>query len=157
MEIIYSVEVYEKYFQQINKLKKIALEFCGEVAMTAINQSTEIYTYNNDKSTPDYTVEIHVELPQHEIRAALFPPRKIRGGIASPLTAKTLANWTKLNVQYAQCEYDNMVAKVNGHIRKNWPVEHKEWLALSKIGNNLDKLKPLNIKGVEVVFKENPS
>ena len=155
MEIIYPVEVYEKYSQQIDKLKKMTLKICGEVAMTAINQSTEIYTFDNDKSTPDYTVEIHVELPQHEIRAALFPPRKIRGGTASPLTAKTLANWIKLNVQYAQ--YDDMVTKVNDHIRKNWPVDHKEWLALSEIGNNLDKLQPLNIKGVEVVFKENPS
>ncbi len=158
MEIIYPIEVYQKYPQHINTLKKIALEFCGEVAMTAINQVTGIYVYDdNDESTPDYTVEIHVELPQHEIRAALFPPRKIRGGTASPLTSKTLTNWTKLNVQYAQCEYDDMVAKVNGHIRRNWPVDHKEWLTLSKIGKNLDKLQPLNIKGVEVVFKENPS
>ena len=157
MEIIYPIEAYQKYPQHIETIKKIALKFCGEVAMTAINQVTEIYTYGNDESTPDYTVEIHVELPQHEIRAALFPPGKIRGGIVSPLTAKTLANWTKINVRYAQYEYDDMVARVNDHIRKNWPVNHKEWLALSKIGNNMNKLQPLNIKGVEVVFKENPS
>ena len=153
MEIIYPVEVYKKYFQQINKLKKMALKICGEVAMTAINQSTEIYTYGNNESMPDYTVEIHVELSQDEIRSAFS--EKGLTPFSPPIASEAHVLKKMLNEQYAQ--FDNPTKKIEGCIRKNWPTKHKEWLTLSIIGKNIEKFQPLNIKGVEVVFKENPS
>jgi len=144
MEIIYSLKTLNECTKQIETLQALILSICNELEISVNNTGTQTYLYEG-LSKKDFTITIHVELPQDEINNLLTNTQTHSEFLQNIATQNTELGMSDSMEEYYQ------------KVRLEGTEQLKEYTALNALVGALNDFYPLNIKAIAVARKESQS